>query len=103
MNLEKLNQLEELCERYAKAPWLTIDRRLEDETQKWVMYQASLEDQEHTDERLKFIVEVINLLPELLKTAKKSFAPSEEKTISVSQVKQMISEALMLHEKARHH
>jgi hypothetical protein len=102
MNLEKINQLEELCEQYAKAPWKTIDKRLEDDTQKWVMYQASLEDQEGRDERLQFIVDVMNHLPELLKTAKKSLQIQSEDKVTISQVKELISSAFMLHEKAKH-
>lgn len=105
MNLEKINELEELCMKYAKAPWRTIDKRLEDDTQKWVMYQASLEDHEDRDDRLEFIVNIINNLPDLLKAAKATCEPIAENAsteITLSHVKQLISEALLSHEKAKH-
>lgn len=106
MDLEKINQLEELCEKYAKAPWKTVDKRLEDDTQKWVMYQASLEDQEDRDERLEFIVNIMNNLPDLLKAAKQSLetsTPDVTTFVTAAQVKQMILEILLSHEKAKHH
>lgn len=103
MNLEKLNQLEELCEKYVKAPWKTIDKRLEDDSQKWVMYQASLEDHDEKDKRLQFVVDIINNLPELLKAAKKTFQPEEDASaVTALQVKELISAALISHEKAKH-
>lgn len=97
---QKLNELKSLLEQFPKTVWLSHDKRIDDDTQKWVIYQAGFDVV--SDLRLDLIAKTINLLPELISAAETALSASSNEELSLPKIKTMISEAIVEHEKKKH-
>jgi len=103
LELTVLEDLKALIKAFPTAAWQCKDRRIEDDTQKWVIYQAGFDAA--SDQRLEYICKVMNALPELLKAAELGLmaaANAEDSAVTKGEAKLWIAEAIAQHEKNKH-
>lgn len=68
INLDDLLEIQNLLNLFPKTEWKCHDKRIDDESQKWVIWQAGFDGV--SDQRLELIVKVMNCLPDLLNLAR---------------------------------
>ena len=99
-----LTELRALALECADKPWVLHENKIDDITQKWVIYQVGFDAV--GNKRLKLLADIIGILPDLLTLAEKSIEkaeePAKEEPKSIALIQSMIDQAVKMHENKKH-
>jgi hypothetical protein len=90
-----LSELKLLAGEFADEKWNLHENKIDDTTQKWVIYQVGFDPL--SPKRLKLVSDAMNLLPELILAAEQLLLPTK-----ADPVEKLIKNAIKDHEERKH-
>lgn len=94
IDAKALSELKLLASEFADEKWNLHENKIDDTTQKWVIYQVGFDPL--SNKRLKLISDAMNLLPELIAAAEQVPKPEQDP------VQKLIDKAIKDHEDRKH-
>lgn len=96
----QLQDLKNLVAEFANERWNLHENKIDDATQKWVIYQVGFDAL--SNKRLKLLVDAIALLPELIAAAELLKTAASAPQEPDASIQKLIDKAIKKHEEMKH-
>ena len=100
IDAKTLSELKLLAAEFSDEKWNLHENKIDDTTQKWVIYQVGFDAL--SNKRLKLVSDVMNLLPELIATAESKAQINEIAWDLPTEIDSAVKKAIKDHEDRKH-